>query len=444
MKIFGYTIKKEKVEHKPQVDLVRFGDAMLYASSSGASQVMAQLTPSRLTIREAAGLQEAVWDPSQTIKIASIRAQGVEYPDDADAYQDYLDAYRFVPWVARAIDIKNYYVWQAGYDLEGDEKAVKAADAKLAEIDADTILSQGSLWAAVFGNYYWRVEGQTLTPLSPVGMGVRRDEKGVVTVYTYKTPGKAETTYKSEEILHLKFNVEPWSIFGYGTSRRVLLSVKQILYMEKYLPEIARQRGDPWLKFTIRDAEGKMPLSEGEFTRVKALVQNRKPGENLFDDGTVEVAEIYQAAGVGGRQTLEGIMSSFRDNLVGGLGVPEIYLGYGGTTLKGTAEHQEIAFESEVRGIQRYLKRFQEQYLFPLLGIEGVKVMWRPLKPEDKAELSKQLMAEIEHGVMTPDYARQRLGYPTLGGEEGDMTGDVLINAALIPWISGKVEPTKP
>jgi hypothetical protein len=93
-------------------------------------------------------------------------------------------------------------------------------------------------------------------------------------------------------------------------------------------------------------------------------------------------------------------------------------LGFGGTTTMATAEYQERILEAEVRGYQRLIKRLHESIVFPLVRTRSpVKLLWRPLKSEDKEALSSMLQGEIEHGIVSPDYARQRLGYPDDAGQ---------------------------
>lgn len=159
------------------------------------------------------------------------------------------------------------------------------------------------------------------------------------------------------------------SPIGYGVLRRVLLVIKQIEYMEQCLPEIACNRADPWLKFTIKDPQTNLPYEKATHDKVKERITGRKPGENLIDDGSITVEEVYQAAGVGGCQTIEGILNGFYEQLHAGLGVPEIALASGSTTLKGTASFQDAALEAEAYGIQHELKRFHEQVLFKALGV---------------------------------------------------------------------------
>jgi hypothetical protein len=46
-----------------------------------------------------------------------------------------------------------------------------------------------------------------------------------------------------------------------------------------------------------------------------------------------------------------------------------------------------------------------------------VSLNWKPLTEEDKGALSKMLQGDIEHGIVSPEWARQRLGYPEEAGK---------------------------
>jgi len=208
----------------------------------------------------------------------------------------------------------------------------------------------------------------------------------------------------------------PWALFGVSSLRRALPTIKSLLFMEEKLPWIARRRADPLLAIQIGSKE--QPVDKDTFDRTKSGIINRKPGEDVYHDGIItQIHEVYQTASVGGRQTIEPLLQHFTRNLVAGLGVPEPALGFGGTTTMATAEYQERILEAEVRGYQRLLKRLHESIIFPLVKTRSpVKLLWRPLKSEDKEALSRMLQGEIEHGIVSPDYARQRLGYPDEAG----------------------------
>jgi hypothetical protein len=216
---------------------------------------------------------------------------------------------------------------------------------------------------------YWRIqkeEKEYLRPLNPMGMGLKLDSKSVVTEYRYEVKmGKIER-FKPDEIIHHKIHAEPWSKFGVSTLRRVLRTVKALLFMEEKLPWIARRRADPLLKFDIGTKEAQ--VDDESYTRIKNGIINRKPGEDIFNQNQMieGVQEIYQSASVGGRQTVEPIIAHFVRNLVAGLGVPEPALGFGGTTTMATAEYQETILQSEIRDYQRGLKRLHESVIFPL------------------------------------------------------------------------------
>jgi len=155
------------------------------------------------------------------------------------------------------------------------------------------------------------------------------------------------------------------------------------------------------------------------------MITSRKEAEDIFHDGTIEIEEVYKSTP---RFGVYEVVKHFRDNLVAGLGVPEVALGFGGTTTMATALYQERLLISELKGYQRQIKRFIEQRLFPLAGIKGVRVNWRPIKPDDIFELSKRYCEEIEHGIISPKYARQLLGYPPEAGEGS------LIPSNLLPY----------
>jgi len=385
-------------------------------------------------------IHESTLNPETAAKTPAYKISGVTYPEDFNDFRDYLDAYYYVPFVARALDIKQAMIWQSGYTLESEnEEMLRRADEFLAEIEADTVIRAGTLYAMIFGNMYWRVErgGEKtrLIPLSPLKMGVKIDkETGEPISYVYQPRLGKTVKYKPEEIIHLKFNAEPWSVFGVSNLRRCLPTIKAILSMEEKLPLIARRRADPLLEIQIGSPNN--PVDEATFSRVKNSILNRKPGEDIFHDGVItRIREVYRAGGPGGqRQTIEGIINHFRENLIAGLGVPEVVLAFGSTTLKGTAVEQMEALESEIRAYQRELKRLHENRLFKIAGIEDVKLNWRPLRPEDQAALSRKLCEEIEHGIVSPEYARKRLGYP----DEAGLNAVLQQNLVPFKWISSE------
>jgi len=386
--------------------------------SSVGSSIRSQLIRANL-------IRESTLNPKAAQKLSIQQISGVTYPEDFNDFPDYLDAYYYVPYVARALDIKQNLIWQNGYDLESnDEGSIRHAEEFLTKIEADTVIRDGTLYALIFGNMYWRVvrksgEIDRLIPLDPRKVGIRLDkQKKNIEAYVYQPEFGKKEEYKPKDIIHLKFNAEPWGLFGVSTLRRCLPTIKALLYMEEKLPLIARRRADPILEIQIGSPDN--PVDEATFNRIKNAIMNRKPGEDIFHDGVIaKIDEVYQSGGLGGqRQTIEGILEHFRDNLVAGLGVPEVALAFGGTTLKGTAVEQMEILEMEIRAYQRAIKRMHENQLFRLIRTRSpVKLVWRPLRPEDLNELSKRLCDEIEHGIVSPDFARQRLGYPEDAGK---------------------------
>jgi len=358
-------------------------------------------------------LIEASVNPSTAARV-STTVSGATYPEDFGDFQDYLDAFNYIPFVHRAVVIKHSMIWQMGYDLEGEDASKNKVNDLLVQLKADTVIRNGSLWALVLGNMYWQKvrEGgiPKLRGLNPAKMGVKLDGKDEVSSYVYERKYGKRETFKPTEIMHLKVDDAPFELFGTSTLRNVLPTVKSMLFMEEKLPLIARRRADPLLAIQIGDKDN--PVSPEAFKRQKAEILNREPGTDLFHDGILTIQEVYQSASVGGRQTIEPLLKHFRENEVTGLGVPDVALGFGGTSTMATAEYQERLLEGEVRDYQRCLKRMHEGDVFPLADVTDVKLVWRPLKEADKNELSRKFMGEIEHGVVSPEWASKSLGYP--------------------------------
>jgi hypothetical protein len=415
--------RKKKVEEKKKlVGIVETGSpgarqgsveaprVVLVGSSDQPQQVYGSIRKTLLECK----LIEASVNPATAAKV-STTVSGATYPEDFGDFQDYLDAFNYIPFVHRAVVVKHSLIWQMGYDLEAkDDAAKKKVDDLLVQLKADTVIRNGSLWALVFGNMYWQkikeAGVQRLRALNPVKMGVKLDSKDEIFEYVYERKYGRREVFKPEEIVHLKVDDAPFELFGTSTLRNVLPTIKSMLYMEEKLPLIARRRADPLLAIQIGDKDN--PVSEETFKKQKAAVLNRQPGEDLFHDGILAIQEVYQSASVGGRQTIEPLLKHFRENEVAGLGVPDVALGFGGTSTMATAEYQERLLEGEIRDYQRCLKRMHESEIFTLAGVSDVKLVWRPLKEADKFELSKKFCGEIEHGVLSPEWASKQLGYP--------------------------------
>lgn len=392
----------------------------LVASTEQQSSELNKMTSIRGRL-EAAHLieQSSTLNPALAVPITTFAAGGYTYPIDFYDYKDYLDTYYYIPYVARAVDIKHFMIWQMGYDLECEDKGALATLQKfLVDHEVDLVLREGSLYALVYGNIYWHLEPDgSLQPLNPARVGVKLAlGTNEVLEYRYEPVFGKIFTFKPEEILHLRFNPEPWGVYGTSCLKRVLPTVKALVFMEEKLPLIARRRADPLLAIQIGDKDN--PVDEQKFKQIKGEIINRNPGEDIFHDGLLKIQEVYQSASVGGRQTVEPIIDHFVRNLVAGLGVPEPALGFGGTTTMATAEYQERVLEAETRNYQRILNKFFEGVIFPLAKVtKPVSLNWKPLTEEDKTALSKMFQGDIEHGIVSPEWARRRLGYPEVAGK---------------------------
>ena len=77
----------------------------------------------------------------RSARLSAQRFSDVKYPEDFNDFRDYIDAYNYVPYVARAMDVKQNLIWQRGYYLESaDEESRKRIEDFLRRIEADTVI----------------------------------------------------------------------------------------------------------------------------------------------------------------------------------------------------------------------------------------------------------------------------------------------------------------
>jgi len=372
--------------------------------------------------------------------IKHARGQDVLLAPDYTNYQDYWDSFLYVDFVHRAISAKTATVWQEGFetkiDQKGSEKEKQRADELLTALQIDKILPIGTLYAIIFGNmWYEPLYGfeagkmdtgnklAQLKPLDPAAMAaIITDEdkrKGTVTEWVQIGPtGKEEGRWAGDELLHLRFNQYRGSPFGIGDLQCVMLTVKQLLYMEQKLPEIVRKRADPttWRQLANNVNGNLVALSQKEFDMYKTILSAIEPTEDIYTGPQVNrIEEVYKGAGIAARQGLESFLEHFKRKLQSGLAVPDILLGEGRMTTEATAKEQTELYHQDIRWKQRLgIVPFIEDEIFTreTPPIQNVKYRPSPLTPDDVYQASQRLINEVKAGIVGPMYARKLLGYP--------------------------------
>lgn len=363
--------------------------------------------------------------------VKKARGQDILLPPDHTSYQDYWDSFLFVDFVHRAVTAKNATMWQEGFDTvptrKGADKEKVRADDLLAALNADIVLPEGTLYNIIFGNMWWEplhaIDGKLaeLKPLDPVTMAGIVDDNdlrsGTVSEWVQLSlTGKEVARWDGDELIHLRFNRYRGSPFGVGDLQCVLLTVKQLLYMEQKLPEIVRKRADPTLWFQIANLVNGVltPLGDEQFRDYMDAVKLLEPTENLFSGPFVQkVEEIYKGAGIAARQGLEFFLVHFKKKLQSGIAVPDVLLGEGRMTTEATAGEQTELYHQDIRWKQRLVKRMIEQDIFTreVPEILDVKIEPNPLTPDDVFQTSQRLINEVRAGIIGAEFARKQLGY---------------------------------
>src|SRR5437660_3514555 len=189
--------------------------------------------------------------------VKKARGEDVLLPPDRSSYQDYWDSFLYVDFVHRAITAKNASMWQEGFDTvptkKGFQKEKERADELLTALEADIVLQEGGLYGIIFGNMWWEplrsIDDKLaeLKPLDPITMAAIVDDNdlrgGTVSEWVQlSSSGKEIGRWAGDELIHLRFNRYRGSPFGIGDLQCIMMTVKQLLYMEQKLPEIVRKR----------------------------------------------------------------------------------------------------------------------------------------------------------------------------------------------------------
>jgi len=369
------------------------------------------------------------------------RGQEVLLPPDYTNYQDYWDSFLYVDFVHRAVSAKTATVWQEGFEAKatknGSESEKQRADELLAALRIDKVLPIGTLYAIIFGNMWYEPlmgfeKGKPikdtgklaqLKPLDPTAMAAivsnEDKQKGTVTEWVQLGPnGREEARWAGDELIHLRFNQYRGSPFGIGDLQCVMLTVKQLLYMEQKLPEIVRKRADPttWRQLGNLVNGNLVALSQKDFDMYKQILSAIEPTEDIYTGPQVNrIEEVYKGAGIAARQGLESFLDHFKRKLQSGLAVPDILLGEGRMTTEATAKEQTELYHQDIRWKQRLgIVPFIEDEIFARENppIQNVKYLPNPLTPDDVYQASQRLINEVKAGIVGPIYARKLLGYP--------------------------------
>ncbi|MCS6783799.1 MAG: phage portal protein [Candidatus Caldarchaeum sp.] len=239
--------------------------------------------------------------------------------------------------------------------------------------------------------------------VAPWTMQVVRDEYGVVSGYVQQTTKTVR--FSTDEIVHVVLH--PLADRSYGTPKiaslaRILLAKREA---ELFLFQIFVRKGVLSKAIVLKHGD------ETTFNKLKRVLEEAKPGDNLLLMGEIDVKTLSQP--VEDLRVVE-LLNEFRQRILAVFRVPPIVYGViEGLNLE-TSRNQMTTFAQYVKSLQKIFGAAVTLSLKRILGVDGFVfrlVEW--MNPEQETAIH---VSRVQAGIETVDEARRAMGLPSLKG----------------------------
>lgn len=241
--------------------------------------------------------------------------------------------------------------------------------------------------------------------IAPWTMKVVRDEYGTVTGYVQQTT--RTISFTPEEIVHVVLH--PLADRSYGTPKiasltRILLAKREA---ELFLFQVFMRKGVLSKAIILKHGE------ERTFNKLKNVLEEARPGDNLLLMGEIDVKTLSQP--VEDLRVVE-LLHEFRQRILAVFRVPPIVYGVvEGLNLE-TSRNQMTTFAQYVKSLQKIFGAAVTLVLKRILHVDGFSfrlVEW--MNPEQETALH---VARVQAGIETIEEARRAMGLgPLRSGE---------------------------
>jgi HK97 family phage portal protein len=359
--------------------------------------------------------------------------------------QQLLQAYLACPWSSASVDVIARTATAGGlevvYDVGvyGETKAPEAPEdvKKVQQLlkyvnpndDIRQLMRSIITDLLIFGDSFTEVvwvmgEPVALYPLDPTTMTVLADEHGVIKGYVQKTATNRTAYFKSNEVIHVKFDSPGDTLYGVSPTQKNILPITSWLFTAALVKETMK-RGDP-LRAHV---DWPLALPETEMKRLQQQYAIRNLGArnigNLFETkGGAQVHEMGTNQVTNWLNTLQ----QRRDEILSGYGVPPSKVGVveSGNIGGGTGTSQDKTFRVNTVGpIQELvLEKFSFALMYQAYGIEDWSLKFGVVDWRDDQVIEQIRDMRIRNGEWTLNRARADIGEPPVPGGDDPILVD--------------------
>lgn len=250
----------------------------------------------------------------------------------------------------------------------------------------------------IYGNCYCELvknklgEIIKLNLLPPDTMYIKINENQEVIGYVQKFDLREEINFPKEEIVHFKWNDSTSPFYGVSELKSVLGTITRLLQYQQDMGEIIHRYAQPIIHWKVGSPEE--PATQGQINDFNSLLGNRVVGEDLVTSDAVEGVPV--TANLKMIQP-DFMIKSLENQLIAGLGVPEIFIRGGESSNKATADVEMEAFDRKVKAVRMAVSFKIEDELFSLFG--KAKFNWNELSVTSQAEKANILQLYVNSGI---------------------------------------------
>lgn len=340
------------------------------------------------------------------------------------AAKNYLRVYKEEALVRSCIDTLAYFATSKGYfvTLEPLQEDVRVSDYERVrheiekmcyDINIENMLNIGARKMAIYGIAPFEIVKDDednivrLLPLRANLIKVSLDEHFKIEEYVYDE----DTTYAPNEIFYLMNNPLEEDYTGFSRIEPILDAVRLKKHLEFDIKEASLRL---WAPVGLFQMDTTTLTEEEEEKELLKFSEKLKPGNSVVFNKNVEASVVKMSPNV---QMLIAAWEAVNEEIIGNFGVPKALLARERTMNRATLEFSiKAMYESQVEGIQAYLKHEVERQLYAQIiekhGLEEkIRAVhnWKPYHKTELVALSEAVVKLVESKIIGPRKAWELL-----------------------------------
>ena len=331
-------------------------------------------------------------------------------PHTDNNFKLYLDVYTKVPTAKNAVDNLTNFAIQSGYELEGTgkDKAMEFID----KFNFNGVMLNILRQMAIYGNAYLEIEKTMneitnikLLPPEQMFVVVKKggDDGDIVGYKQMTSPHSDPIVFKAEQIAHFKWNEIGPAFYGISDLKAVLGTLEKMLNLRENIGEIMDKYAHPILHHKLGTPES--PAQEADIDAYIAMLEDREAGQDLVTSASVDIKSVSADMRM---IQVDGMVNHMENQIIAGLGVPEIFVRGGKTSNKATAFVELQSFDRRVKAIRAALAEVVEDKILSVFG--DIKIQWREMSIQDESTKATMVKELYQAGV-SPETAFQIVGW---------------------------------